>query len=214
MSTAIPETKTVEYPESDGLPMAENTRQFQYIVTIQGGIDALFKDAPDVFVAGDNFWYPVEGHPEIRTAPDVYVVFGRPKGHRSSYRQWEEDGIAPQVVFEVLSPSNRPVEMLDKFDFYQEYGVEEYYVYDPDAGELRGWGRVGDALRPFDEMSGQVSRRLGVRFGLEGTDLVLYRPDGRRFATYVELAAQLESAEQRAERLASKLRQLGIDPNA
>ena len=214
MSTAIPETKTVEYPESDGLPMAENTRQFQYIVTIQGGIDALFKDAPDVFVVGDNFWYPVEGHPEIRTAPDVYVVFGRPKGHRSSYRQWEEDGIAPQVVFEVLSPSNRPVEMLDKFDFYQEYGVEEYYVYDPDAGELRGWGRVGDALRPFDEMSGQVSRRLGVRFGLEGTDLVLYRPDGRRFATYVELAAQLESAEQRAERLASKLRQLGIDPNA
>lgn len=49
-------------------------------------------------------WYPVESHPEIRTAPDVLVVFGRPKGHRGSYKQWEEDNIPPQVVFEILSP--------------------------------------------------------------------------------------------------------------
>ncbi|NEX15989.1 MAG: hypothetical protein C1943_04960 [Halochromatium sp.] len=29
-------------------------------------------------------------------APDLFVVFGRPKGRRGSYRQWEEDGIAPR----------------------------------------------------------------------------------------------------------------------
>ena len=34
------------------------------------------------------------------------VVFGRPKGRRGSYRQWEEDNIPPQVVFEILSPGN------------------------------------------------------------------------------------------------------------
>ena len=64
-----------------------------------------------MFVAGDLLWYPVEGKPSIRTAPDVMVVFGRPKGDRGSYKQWEEDGIAPQVVFEVLSPGNRAGEM-------------------------------------------------------------------------------------------------------
>ena len=92
----------ITYPQSDGQPMADNTKQFRWIVTIQGGLDALFRDNPQVFVAGDLLWYPVEGHPEISTAPDVLVAFGRPKGDRGSYLQWEEGGVAPQVVFEIL----------------------------------------------------------------------------------------------------------------
>src|SRR5205809_3637619 len=99
----LPKTP-VQYPESDGLPMAENTKQFRWIVTIEGGVDALFREDPNVFVAGDLLWYPVEGNNTIRTAPDVLVAFGRPKGDRGSYLQWLEDNIAPQVVFEVLSP--------------------------------------------------------------------------------------------------------------
>src|SRR5512147_3173235 len=122
----------IVYPESDGKPMADNTKQFRWIVTIQGGLDALFKDDPNVFVAGDLLWYPVEGKPSVRMAPDVLVVFGRPKGDRGSYQQWREDEIAPQVVFEVLSPGNSLVEMLEKLRFYERYGVEEFYIYDPD----------------------------------------------------------------------------------
>jgi len=120
------------YPESDGQPMAENTLQFESITTIKGGLDAVFLDQPDVFVAGDLFWYPVEGRPDIRTAPDVMVVFGRPKKHRGSYLQWMEEGIPPKVTFEVQSPGNRPGEMVRKFQFYERYGVDEYYIYDPD----------------------------------------------------------------------------------
>lgn len=52
----------VIYPDSDGKPMADNTRQFDYIVMIQGGLAALFADRADVFVAGDLLWYPVEGN--------------------------------------------------------------------------------------------------------------------------------------------------------
>ena len=58
------------------------------------------------FVAGDLLWYAQQGDPTERLAPDAMVVFGRPKGDRGSYKQWEEDGIAPQVVWEVLSPGN------------------------------------------------------------------------------------------------------------
>src|SRR4051812_37905425 len=97
----------VEYPESDGEPIAENTKQFQWIMTIQGGIDALYRDDPNVFVAGDLLWYPVEGDNTIRVAPDALVAFGRPKGHRGSYLQWLEGHVAPQVVFEIASPGNR-----------------------------------------------------------------------------------------------------------
>jgi hypothetical protein len=41
------------YPDSDGRPMAENTLQYEWIVTIKGNLDALFCNDPNVFVAGD-----------------------------------------------------------------------------------------------------------------------------------------------------------------
>ena len=80
-----------------------------------------------VFIAGDLLWYPVLDREETGPmAPDVMVAFGRPKGRRGSYKQWEEDGIAPQVVFEILSPSNSRQEMLLKLEFYRRYGAKEY----------------------------------------------------------------------------------------
>ena len=48
-----PARQSIIYPESDGKPMADNTLQFRYIVTIQGGLDSMFAADPNVFVAGD-----------------------------------------------------------------------------------------------------------------------------------------------------------------
>jgi Uma2 family endonuclease len=188
----------IVYPESDGKPMADNTRQFRYIVMIQGGIAALFADRADVFVAGDLLWYPVEGDNRLRIAPDIMVVFGRPPGDRGAYLQWREDGIAPQVVFEVMSPGNTFGEMARKLRMYERYGVEEYYLYDTDRGELSGWLRHGDNLEEIDEMTGWISPRLKVRFDLDGADLALYGPDDRRFAFYGELEQRSRVAEARA----------------
>jgi Uma2 family endonuclease len=199
MSSTTVETAPIVYPDSDGMPMADNTQQFRAIVTIQGNLDALFRDRDDVFVAGDLLWYPVEGRPDIRRAPDVLVAFGRPKGDRGSYRQWEEGGIAPQVVFEVLSSGNTLTEIAAKFEFYDTYGVEEYYVYDPERGEMTGWRQAAGRLRVIEEIDGWVSPRLGVKFRREGGDVRLYLPDGRPFVSFVELQAQLEQERQRAE---------------
>jgi hypothetical protein len=130
------------------------------------------------------------------------------------------------VVFEILSPGNTIAVMTRKFRFYERHGVEEYYLYDPDTGELSGWQRQGDTLEEIEPMEGWSSPRLGVRFELERGTLQLYRPDGERFATYVELMEQreqerqraeqehqrAEQEHQRAERLATRLRALGIDP--
>jgi Uma2 family endonuclease len=171
----------IEYPDSDGKPMAENTKQFDWITFLKENHDFLFRDRADVFVAGDLLWYPVQGKNTISTAPDTLIVFGRPKGHRGSYMQWREDHIAPQVVWEVLSPGNRAGEMQEKLDFYERYGVEEYYEYDPDRGELRGWLRQGNQLRPIEGIRGWTSPRTSVWMDLDGDDLVLVGPDGKRF---------------------------------
>ena len=214
------------YPDSDGQPMADNTQQFRWIVLLKENLECLFAEDPQVFVAGDLLWYPVEGHPDIRVAPDAMVVVGRPKGDRGSYRQWEEGGVGPQVVFEVLSPGNTLKEMAKKQQFYDRYGVEEYYLYDPDRKDLTGFQRVNGQLEVIEEMAGWTSPRLGIVFALTDVDLEIYYPDGRRFLTTVELAQQAEQEKQRAEqekqraeqekqradRLAAQLRALGVEP--
>ncbi|MGD1699234.1 Uma2 family endonuclease [Dapis sp. BLCC M229] len=206
--TFIKETEII-YPESDGLPLADNTIQFRFITTIVGGIAGIYKDNPNVFIAGDLFWYPKEKQSWVKQAPDAMVVFGRPQGDRHSYKQWEEENIPPQVVFEIASPSNTITELeVTKLEFYSEYGVEEYYVYYPDTGRLKGWWRQGEVMIEIEEMEGWVSPRIGIRFEKEGKELEIYRPDGERFGTYVEILEQKEREKQNAQREATARQQL------
>lgn len=188
------------YLESDGQPMADNTKQFGWIVVIKENLEALFADDPAVFVAGDLLWYPVEGNNKLCTALDTMVVFGRSKGDRGSYQQWKESNLPPQVVFEILSPSNSQQEMEKKLLFYDRYGVEEYYIYDPDNNQLQGWLRneAGVGLDAISDMTNWVSPRLQIRFELSDPQLTIFRLDGKPFLTYTEISNQLNQTEQRA----------------
>jgi Uma2 family endonuclease len=210
MSTALlPQLPSpIDYPESDGEPMADNTKQFRWILVLAGNLAALFRDAQDVFVGGNLFWYPAEGEPEIRVAPDVLVVFGRPKGDRGSYKQWEEGNVPLTVVFEILSPENTPVEMVNKFAFYEEYGVEEYYFYDPDSNTLQIYVRRGEILARVRKVRDFVSPRLGIRFDLSETEMVVRGPDGQPFLTFEQLQAARKQAEQRAGLAEQQLQQV------
>ncbi len=187
----------IDYPESDGLPLAENTDQLLWIVKLFSGFFGWYRNDPNVFVASDLLWYPVEGERDIRTAPDVMIAFGRPKGRRSSYRQWREAGVAPQVVIEIRSPSNTDAHLANLLEFYRMYGVEEYYLYDPDEDFLEGWHRSRSRLVRNRRMNGHVSPRLGIRFDTSGTELVVYHPDGRPF---VAPDVQAEETEQEMEK--------------
>jgi len=201
------------YPESDGQPMADNTEQYDWMVKIKENLEILFAQDPQVFVAADLLWYPV---PDRRVAgpvaPDVMVAIGRPKGRRGCYKQWEEGGIAPQVVFEILSPSNSAKEMADKLGFYDGFGVEEYYVYDPPGNLLEVWLRQDGRLRRMAHIKGWTSPRLGIRFASTGDSLAIFDPQGQPFLSSVELAGRLRQEAARADRLAERLRALGIEP--
>ncbi|MCU0444327.1 MAG: Uma2 family endonuclease [Microscillaceae bacterium] len=187
------------YPDSDGKRMADNTKQFEWIVLIKDNLESIFKNQTDVFVAGDLLWYPVEGKPQIRVAPDVMVAFGRPKGHRGSYQQWKEDNIPPQVVFEILSINNTAQEMNRKWRFYQRFGVEEYYIYDPDDNDLNVWTRHGSYLVAQMTDPEWVSPLLQVKFVLQKDTLSIYDPQEQPFLTYVEQVNAKEQAEKEKE---------------
>ena len=189
----------IVYPESDGKPMADNTKQFELIVEIKKGLDLVFINDPQVFVAGDLFWYPVEGQSKIVTAPDVMVAMGRPKRDRGSYKQWEEDNIAPQVVFEILSPTNSRTEMSKKLLFFERHGVEEYYLYDPEENVLEVWQRTFDGLSLMDFSDSWTSPRLGIRLDIASGRLQLYNADGTKFYSYIEVNLMLDQERQRAD---------------
>ena len=219
VSMTVTEANEIIYPESDGKPMGENTLHIQCIIDLFTGLRALFADRPNVFAATNLFWYPVKGKPKIVQAPDVMVAFGRPKGDRPSYKQWEEGGQPPHVVIEVLSPSNTPDVLAKRYGFYEKYGVEEYYQYDPYLHELEAWTRGRRRFRVVPSADGYVSPRLGVRFEApRGTPMRVVGPDGRPFRSYEELIAdadrEREQAARERDRLAAKLRALGVDPDA
>lgn len=184
-----PTLDQVVYPESDGEPMAESWLQAEVIRMLVAGFIRLFAGHPGVVVGGDNFWYPVKGDPRTVVAPDVFVIVGMPAvpplREMGSYRQWEHGG-HPTFVVEVLSPSNTYREMLRKRDFYERFGVDEYWVFEPEDGTLEVWLRDGAALSrvPMAE-GGHVSPTTGVQVSVVDRELVVHGPGGGRRWLYL-----------------------------
>lgn len=176
--------------------MAQTDVHFNWITTLKGNLQSMFRHRTDVYVTADIFWYSNEKQPTLRVAPDLMVVFGRPNQERDSYKQWEEENIAPQVVFEVISKSNTVDEMQDKFLFYEKYGVEEYYAYHPIKNKFYAWLRNGDRLNTQLVMPDIVSPRLGIRLEIQSDTLRVYKPDGTRFVTFLQNAEALEEAQE------------------
>ena len=165
---------------------------------------AQHRDDADVFVVGD-YLYPVESETKHRQASDVSVAFGCPEVKHDIY---------PQVVFDVLSPGWRYTDMQAKFTFYEKHGAEEYYILYPEfpahaEGYLRGEGK----LVRVEEIDGFVSPRLGLRFSLDRGQLGVFDRNGRQMRTMEELALENDQRERTAEKLAAKLRELGVDPD-
>ena len=213
--TPAPTTPAVVYPDSDGRRMADNDLQFRWIATIRGNFDLLLQDRADVYVAADHLIYAQQGNPKRRAAPDVYVAFGRPKRDRGSYKVWEEGGVFPQVVIEVLSPGNRRAELRRKSQFYQRYGAEEYVVIDPDRHTLRAYHRTpAGRLKGVPTAPDYVSPRLGVRYVQRSTGLRVFHPTGEPFLTMMEAHERARAETARADALAARLRALGLDPDA
>jgi hypothetical protein len=118
--------------------------------------------------------------------------------------------------------------MQRKLEFYQQYGVQEYYIYYPESYEIEGWINNNGSLVQLEHINGWISPRLGIKFDTSQGELIIYRPDRERFLTPVQLRKELEAqrestdierqraneAEAKLSILAQKLRELNIDPDS
>jgi hypothetical protein len=135
------------------------------------------------------------------------IWFGQGGDDRGSYQQWQENGVCPQVVFEILLPGNTVKEMAKKQVFYSRYGVEEYYIYDPDANEFTALWRQDNELEVIENSQDCISPRLNIRFVQTDTTLKVFYPNGKPFLSSIELAKRLEDSEARAEQEAARAEQ-------
>ena len=153
MSGVMRPAVAVDYPYSDGRPMAESEHQLVPMLYLLTVLRAHFRERTDVYVGGDMFVYYEEGNPAAVVAPDVFVVVGAPKradDPRLSYKLWEEPK-GPDFVLEVVSRSTWVADREEKPKLYASLGVEEYWLYDPTgerlASRLRGMRLVDGVYR-------------------------------------------------------------------
>ena len=199
-SVANAKPSHVEYPDSDGKPMADNTLQWDAIAYVVGALRGWFMDRLDVFVAGDLLWYYEEGNPKARIAPDGLIAIGRPPGYRGSYIQWVEGGICPQVVFEVLSPKNTAGEMQRKYALYARLGCMEYYLIDPYLKKISGFERTERGLIFLADAVGRRSPALGLELRFDDEIFRFADQQGNELPTMVEaIGAASRSAAAAAE---------------
>ncbi len=167
----------IEYPESDGKPMAETDIHRSLMLDTIATLIDFFRNVSDVYVSGNLLFYYEEDVPSSATAPDVFVVRGVMKGNRRTYKLWEEKR-APCVVFEFTSRSTR-WEDANKKALYAMLGVKEYFIYDPLAEyltpPLQGFVlERGDYARLKPESDGSLlSRELGLKLMIEENSLRL-----------------------------------------
>ncbi len=166
--------------------------------------------------------------------PDWFAVVGvsrlyEQRDLRLSYVIWQES-VAPFVVVELLSPGTEKEDLGQtlrevsqpptKWEVYERIlRIPYYIVFDRYTDKLQAFQLVADIYNPIDLSTPQIwmpSLQIGLGLwqgtyqGIERPWLRWYDTDGNWIPTAVELLAQ---ENQRAEKLAAKLKELGIDPN-
>ncbi len=183
----------VEYPESDGKPLAESPLHFEVFSYLLNGFMAYFQEEQDIYVGGGNFFYYREGHPSANLVPDNFIVKGLDKEPRRTFKTWVEKRV-PSVVIEITSEFTWLEDFGDKKILYQQLGVGEYFVYDPEqemlALALHGFrldNKRYEAIQ-YDPENGMPSREFGFALKIMQGKLRIVNPNtGSIMPTYQEL---------------------------
>ena len=215
--SATAELNAVEYPSSDGKPMAETGRHAIATVHAWQALDRRFADQQDVYVGMDMLLYYVEGNPRKSVVPDVFVVFGVPKlPPRDNWLAWRE-GKVPDMVLEVTSRHTRRRDEGPKRELYRRLGVTEYWQYDPTGDyldpRLKGARLMRGGYRPIPARVGPggiryASGRLDLELHLVHDRLRFYDPARAEFlATMDEERARADRESERANRESERANQ-------
>ena len=179
---------TVEYPTRDGRPVAETDLHFLRLTGAAYGLRKFFAARDDVYVGSNLMVFDQPGNPRRHLSPDIFVAFGVRSGSRDLFKIWEEQ--PPAFVLEITSKSTRREDERTKRKRYAQWGVPEYFLYDPRAEwvkpPLQGFRLEGRRYRRMSECvlpngkRGLECKTLQLYLWLRDGELRLYEPSGGR----------------------------------
>jgi Uma2 family endonuclease len=205
----------IDYPETDGEPVAESDFQLDYVIYARESLRQHFKHCQDVYVAGNLLIYYDEGNPKAAVAPDCFVVRGVPNHKRRTYKVWQE-GEVPVFCLEITSMSTRSQDLGPKLGTYAFLGIEEYWQYDPTGDyldpRLQGYRLDGSSYQeiprphPFGADYHLTSAVLGLELHLEDGRLRFRDPSTGLFLPDLDesLAENARLEDEKARVLAGK----------
>ncbi|MEB3278443.1 MAG: Uma2 family endonuclease [Lyngbya sp.] len=234
-----PEFEDIDYPpgdlESQELPL-ESYLHLQQLLLLMKCLDWLWKDKQDYFAAGNLtiYYSPNQNKSEYFRGPDFFVVLDTERKPRKSWVVWEEGGKYPHVIIELLSNSTAKVDRTEKKQIYQEiFRTPDYFWFDPNTLEFQGFELLRGQYQEIqpNENGWLWSTQLQLFLGVYEQKLRFFTPEGelvptpeesaemehlQREATQQQLEIerqQKEAEQQRNQKLAARLRELGVDPD-
>lgn len=213
---------SAELPDSDDTPV-DNELQNLIPNLLDGILSLAWSDRADWFFGVNMGIYSIPGEPAI--VPNGFLTLDVARfvgeGGRLSYVLWEEHGIPPIFVLEVVSKTYGGEYERKKID-YANMGILYYAIYVPsrtrrDRQPLEIYRLIdgeyqlqsgNPVWRP--EIGLGLGRDRGTYLGRTREWLYWYDSQGNQLPTPEELA---QRERQRADRLAAKLREMGIDPS-
>ena len=215
MSRPLHPPVAIDYPESDGKPLAENDAQLHAIHYAFGALRLYYAARADVYISADLLIYYEEGNSRVSVAPDTFVVFGVEDRMRRNYKVWEE-GKGPDFVLEVASLNTWREDVERKPGIYAGLGVREYFLFDPRSEylspRLQGYRLVDgeyerlSAVESIDRTLTLPSRVLGLELRAKGEEMRFHDPaTGRALLSHGEEHAARLTAEARIAELEARL---------
>ncbi len=204
-------------------PEMESSLHYQQLALLVSCLEWYWRERQDFFIGANLTVY--YSHQQLRhrdfRGPDLFLVRDTERRQRNSWVVWEENGRYPDLIIELLSDSTAKVDRNEKKDLYQRvFRTPEYFWFSPETMEFAGFRLVNNKYRPIRPNGRQHlwSSVLGLYLGIEpqSSKLRYFDGSGALIPTAEESALQereralLEHA--RAERLAQRLRELGVDP--
>jgi Uma2 family endonuclease len=198
--TRPPVAEDLDYPTSDGRPMAETDWHRKLMTTLIETLTAFFAASPRAYGSGNLLVFYEPGNRRRHVAPDVFVVRGVAKHGRPNYLIWRERK-APEFVIELTSSTTRREGVAHKFALYRDVlRVKEYFLFDPFEDYLdppmQGYRLRKGEYVPIKPVEGRLpSRVVGLHLERAGGNLRLWNPEtGRWLPTAEENQARLEEA--------------------
>ena len=195
----------IEYPTSDGRPMAETDHHRDLMVEGIETIKLARGSDPNFYVSGNLLIFYEQGNRRKHVAPDFFAVRGVRNHPRDHYLIWLE-GKAPEVAIEYTSKTTRKEDEKTKFVLYRDkLRVLEYFLFDPFGDYLKppfqGYRLKANRYVKIQPVAGRLpSEVLGLHLERFGDRLRFYDPAiGGWLSTPDEARQRAEAARQQAE---------------